>query len=112
MVIYKEGFFFLVPDGLSSGHIRFDVYDINGRHLGDNFTGVKKCKNYSKEEIFELEELIQDQSINFETRIKFAKEFGVKIEKWKEVKKEKEKILLQMHDFWNVPKDIINNYLV
>ena len=111
MILYKGKPLFAVPKEISTGDIEFNIYDAQGNLLGTNFIGISKNTYYTEEERYELEEFIQDVTIDLEIKIKFVKEYGVEINNWKSLGKSKEEIINLMLSKWNIPEKITSRYL-
>lgn len=111
MINYKGDPFFVVPKEFSMRDMEFNIYDEGGRLIGTNVTGIYKSTYYTEDEIDELEELIQDFTLELEFNIKFLKEYGVEINNWNYLDEPKEVIINSMLNKWNISENIINKYL-
>lgn len=111
MIFYKGKPLFAVPKKISTGDIEFNIYDAQGNLLGTNFIGISKNTYYTEKERYELEEFIQDLTIDLEIKIKFTKEYGVEINNWESLKKSKEEIINLMLNKWNIPEKTTSRYL-
>lgn len=111
MIFYKGSHLFVVPKEISTSDIEFHVYDSQGNILGTNFLGISRNTHYTEQDRLEVEELIQDLTIELEIKMKFAKEYGIEIHNWKKLQKPKKDIIDSMLEKWNIPEKIISKYL-
>lgn len=102
MILYKNTVLFAVPKKFSHRDIEFNIYDIQGNLIGTNFEGIRRDLMLSEQERYELEEFIQDMTLELEVKMKFFKEYGVEISNWKSLSLSKEDILECMDIKWNI----------
>ena len=81
MILYKNTVLFAVPKKFSRRDIEFNFYHM-GKLIGTNFEGVSKNLSLSEKEKYELEEFMQDISLELETKMKFFEEFNTDITNW------------------------------
>lgn len=114
MILFKGKPLFVVPKRITMREIEFNVFDSQGNLLGTNVLGISMNTHYTEQERYELEEFIQDITLDLEVKLKFLKEFGVEISNWESLKKtkEKEEIVNIMSSKWNIPEKLMNRYLV
>lgn len=111
MIIFKKQVFFAVPKSFNERDIEFDIFNSNGEVIGSNFMGISKNTSLTEEERFELEEIIQDTTMELEIELKFVKEYGVELKDWEKLSITKEEILDCMNNKWNIPEELIENLL-
>lgn len=111
MIKFEGSYFFMVPQSITSCDTDFSVYDCNGNCVGTCLSGVRKL-NMPDEKREQLEELLQERSIEIEVKIRFLKKFNIETHHWKETGLSKAVIIEQMSRQWKLVPQILERYLL
>lgn len=102
--------YFLVPKNFDKKNMDFSIFDEMGAFIGSIEGGIK-LSGISDEEKDFIESSLLDVSSKMEASLKFQRQFGIPIERVKELNLDAEDIIDIMEDNWCISVSVMDEVL-
>lgn len=110
MICLLNKYFFLVPKNFDKSNMDFSIFDELGAYIGSIEGGIK-LSDISENEKDYIESNLEDISSKIEASLKFQRQFGIPVERARELNLDAEEIIDIMEENWRMSVAVMDEVL-